>query len=146
MSLCKNCRHFYNLSGLPFTLAYGKCMLSRQDIPQKINPINGRIIPPKTKYYYADIERSNLGNCGIQGKLFEHETSIINKMRNLYKVPALTATKFIGTFAACTTVYLHLTTIWSVYIQNTPDIHIHTKWLLLNHARYTDKVLKKISR
>lgn len=93
-NLCKNCRHFVNDCALPFTLKYGKCRLTREEVPAVavIDPIDGKNVKPSVTYKYASIERNVYGRCGEEGKLFEPETDFLKLLRNRYAIYVKTFT------------------------------------------------------
>ena len=81
MNLCKNCRHFKNNSPLSIGNSYGTCRLTLENIPSRIDPINGKTIAPTQHFGYASIERSH-GDCGIDGKLYEYESNYQKRLWN----------------------------------------------------------------
>ena len=95
---CTNCKHFFNDCGLPVPSAvrYGKCRLTRTDVPQTVDPVDGRIEPATVKYSYASVERSSFGKCGPHGASFELEKDPVKRFANVYKVPLATAAKGAG--------------------------------------------------
>ena len=86
LKACKNCPHFYNDCGLPFTLQYGKCRRTKIQTLPKVDPIDGTHVKPDTSYSYASSERSDFGNCGKDGVLFELETDDTKRFVNMHGV------------------------------------------------------------
>jgi hypothetical protein len=102
---CKNCRHFLNDVGFPFTLKYGKCSFTREDIPSRVDPVDGTMEKPVVNYSYASTARKPYGGCGVDGKLFELETDRVRMMCNRYAAPAKTAAAIVGVVVAWNMLY-----------------------------------------
>ena len=99
---CKNCRHFLNDSGIPFTLKYGKCALTREDIPSRVDPVDGAVEKPVVNYSFASSARKSYGDCGVDGKLFELETDRVRLIRNRFAAPvkAMAASALLLSYAS----------------------------------------------
>jgi hypothetical protein len=96
---CKDCRHFYNDFGVPYTLRFGRCRLARTESPAMRHPVDGAMVKPLVEYSYASAARANFGMCGVEGKLFERETDLVQLARNRYQGPALTVATRVGATA-----------------------------------------------
>ena len=93
--LCKNCRHFVNDHTMPLSMRYGKCRLNVERVPERIDPIDGRLVPASNMPKYASITRKH-GDCGEDGRLFEPETSERKRFLNEHGGTALYGASVIG--------------------------------------------------
>jgi hypothetical protein len=113
---CKNCRHFFNDSVIPFTLKYGKCGLTRNDIPSRVDPVDGAVEKPVVDYSYASTERQSYGDCGMDGNLFELETDRLRLMRNWYAAPVKSTAAYVATLLSYFLAYAVMLILLSYFL------------------------------